>query len=441
MRLAAYTLITAALAWSVPVVAEPRAETKGARSESLEQFVQAAQRMQASGDFQGALTFYERVLSAEPSNLEATYGTAEAMLGLGQAVDSTRYYNRFIQLRPNDPRGPIGLARAFNTANRPAEALLALDAAKKIVSTRVASFQERGVALDLLGRSKEAQTTFAEGLRLEPKNLDVLRRMALSFAITEDYQTSLNLLQTVANEPGGTAMIRQALAMVYALSGQADIAAKISATGDKDTTSKQRLAYYQTLGVLTPLQKARVVHFGDVPADIVNQKLATLMASSQTSRPVDQTPQMEEPKPAPAVPPSKPAKQGRPQIVAMPQAEGEAAPAPVADQPVQPVAASASARAVPLPAADRFWVQLAASPNRAKILQDWNKAAQNSNGGLSGYAPYLQSDMINYQPILRLVVGGFFDASTAQAMIGRLKTLGVAAIIKRNALPADPLFP
>jgi Flp pilus assembly protein TadD len=446
MRYMSYSLLAAALLAAAPVVAE-EPQPKQLKQESLQQFVQAAQTMQAKGDLPGALSFYERVLAIEPANVEALYGAAETMLAMGMGLDSTKYYNRFAQLRPNDVRGPHGLARAYNRANRPADALIALDAAKKIVSNSVIAAQERGIALDLLGRHKEAQTTYAEGLKIAPKNLELLRRMALSFAITEDYQTSLGLLQTVANEPGGAVTIRDALAMVYGMSGQPEVAVKIISNGDKDEAAKQRLAFFQTLGVLTQLQKAQAVHFGNVPAEIINQKLAALaVAKSQPSAPSQQTDALPK-SPAVSAPkiPEKTPRPGKPVMVAMPQPDGTEPSVSMGAETTQPMQtvsqATGPVRGAPLPAADRFWVQLAASPNRTRLLQDWNKAAQNSNGGLSGYAPYLQSDMINYQPVLRLVVGGFFDASTAQAMIGRLKTLGVAAIMKRNALPADPLFP
>ncbi len=448
MRRYSSLAVLCAVIFAPSVRAEEMKELNAPKSETLVQFNQAAQRMLAKGDFSGARTFYERILSVEPANAEAVIGLAESMLGMGQALDSTKYYHRFIQLRPADPRGSLGLARAFNRANRPVDALAALESVKKITGNGVTLFQERGIALDLAGRSKEAQTTYAEGLKLVPKNLDLLRSMALSFAITEDYQTALSLLQNVANEPGGAATIRQGLAMVYGLSGQAEVAVKISATSETEEMARQRLAYFQALPELTPGQKAQAVHLGIVPPEVINQRLAALV---QQRAAADQAPPVKAPVEAlqPAVRPvgkpiDRPARTpGKPQVVAMP-ATDENTPPTAADAPVQPVSAvatAAPARAAPLAAADRFWVQLAASPNRAQILQNWNKAAQNSNGGLNGYAPYMQSDMINFKPILRLVVGGFFDAGTAQSMIGRLKTLGVPAILKRNALPADPLFP
>jgi Flp pilus assembly protein TadD len=444
MRLAtmihAGVLAFAVAATGAPACAAEKTKPLSA-SETHEKFLSAARQMQANRDFDGALTFYQRVLQVDPNNPEAVYGTAEAMLGLGQSVDSTKYYRQFVQLRPNDPRGAIGLARAFNRANRPADALAALDTAGKTTGMSLLAFQERGVALDLAGRSKEAQTVYSEALRLAPRNLDILRRLALSFALTDDYPTALNLLQNVANEPGGAGTIRQAVAMVYALSGQADAAVKISSTAETEVAAKQRLAFFGALQNLSLQQRARAVHLNEIAPEYINQQLAVI-ASKPTPKPVMQAavqtpPTVVTPQPAVVVPP-------KPQMVAMPQADGTEPDVMLGDQTIAGAGVANTAvavRAAPLPPADRFWVQLAASPNRAKLLQEWNKAAARSNGGLNSYAPYLVADMIEYKPVLRLVVGGFFDGSTAQALISRLKGLGVVSIMRRNALPADPLFP
>jgi Flp pilus assembly protein TadD len=418
----------------------PAAETQG-------QYLAVAQKMQAMGDYAGALTFFQRVLDTEPNNAEAVYGTADAMTILGQALDSTKYYGQFQQLRPNDPRGPIGMARAFNRANRPADALAALDANRKITGSSMQAFQERGIALDLSGRNKEAQTVYADALRAAPKNLDILRRMALSFALTEDYPTALNLLQTVANEPGGAQTIRQSVALVYALSGQAEAAVKIAATTESEATAKQRLAFFRSLPNLTLQQRARAVHLNEISPEYVNQQLANMASAlvipqnggaPAEDRNVDET-VASPPRPA------KPLAAPKPQMVAMPQPDILTAPdVSLGDQTISatpPIGTATPVHAAPLPPGDRFWVQLAASTNRAKLLQEWNRSAAKANGGLNSYAPYVVADMIDYKPILRLVVGGFFDGSTAQAMVGRLKSLGVVSILKRNALPADPLFP
>jgi Flp pilus assembly protein TadD len=452
MRLAIFRILCLAMLATVGVDAgraaiAREAEVKAAplpvpTVETQEKYLAAARRMQAGGDFSGAMTFYGRVLNMEPNNPEAIYGTAEAMVGMGQALDSTKYYRQFSQLRPNDPRGPVGMARAFNRANRPADAIAALDGSAKVAGSSLLAFQERGVALDLSGRSKEAQTVYADALRLSPKNLDILRRLALSFALTEDYPTALSLLQNVANEPGGAATIRQGVAMIYALSGQADAAVKISATSESETAAKQRLAFFRALPLLNPQQRARAVHLNEIAPEYINQQLAGIAATPsvpQNDPAVE--PVVPSPKPVVLAPAATAAAPPKPQMVAMPQAEGTEPDVMLGDQAQPSAATAAVVRAAPLPAADRFWVQLAASPNRTKLLQEWTKAAAKSNGGLNGYAPYLVADMIEYKPILRLVVGGFFDGSTAMAMVGRLKGLGIVSILKRVALPADPLFP
>jgi SPOR domain len=143
--------------------------------------------------------------------------------------------------------------------------------------------------------------------------------------------------------------------------------------------------------------------------------------------------------------PSKPGN-NKPQLIALPQPEdgnlmmdetGQMATPQYNTQPTN----SAPVRAQPLPPADRFWVQLGVANNRQKLLGDWNKAAAKASGGLGGFAPYLQPDILKAQAVLRLVIGGYADSSTAQALIARLKANGVPVYLTRNALPADPLFP
>ena len=92
-------------------------------------------------------------------------------------------------------------------------------------------------------------------------------------------------------------------------------------------------------------------------------------------------------------------------------------------------------------AAEHVWVQLGLSPSRAKLEQQWQFAFQHAQGGLSGLAPYVQPAVVNGKPMLRLLVGGYADASTAAALIKRLHTLKIPGFINKNPLGADPLYP
>jgi SPOR domain len=139
-----------------------------------------------------------------------------------------------------------------------------------------------------------------------------------------------------------------------------------------------------------------------------------------------------------------------PKLISLPQPDDAAAlpgqpaqPAQVAMAPVAgPVAApSPVQRGVPMPAGDRVWVQLGLDANRPQIERLWTRITQQSRGGLDGVVPYVQPVLFNNKPVLRLVVGGYADPSTAQALLARLKQAGLSGLVQRSNQAADPLFP
>jgi Flp pilus assembly protein TadD len=434
-------------------IAEPltkAAPSKPANEAQLrEQYITAGQNLLVKGDFENAMRFFERALASE-ENPEALMGAGSAMLNGGKPVDSTSYFNRLVSARPADPRGYIGLARAYNTAYRPDDALAALKSIPVAGARGQQALQETGIAYDLLGRNKEAQTIYSDALKLAPKNLDVLRRMAMSFAISGDYPTALSLLNKVAAEPGGIATVKVPLSMVYALDSQFDAAERIMGTSEDPRVGAQRSAFFHVLPTLSSTDKARALHFNYVENDLINVELSRIQQNKVANpkyvlapeNPIDSTPA----RPQVISPKTKP-QSGKPQLIALPQpddnnglvldANGQTATPAISS----PMVSGSPVRAQPLPPADRFWVQLGVANNRQKLLGDWNRAAAKSSGGLGGFAPYLQPDILKAQAVMRLVVGGYADASTAQALMSRLKSSGVPVYLTRNALPADPLFP
>ncbi len=418
-------------------------------AELREQFVAAGQNLLAKGDAENAQRFFDRALAGDANMPEALMGAGDATVAAGRPVDATKYYQALTILRPADPRGYIGLARAFNAAYRPEDALKALGslpAGPKSVTALV----QTGIAHDLAGRNQQAQNIYADALKIAPKNLEVLRRMANSFALSGDYPAALSVLNKVAAEPDGVATVKVPLSMIYALDGQIDTAMKIIGTSDSDRIGAQRKAFFEVMTGLNPAERARAVHYNYIASDVINAQLARTQRSDAI--PAAPVAALDAPASTPAVS-RKMTKAaagvtpGRPQMIAMPQADtglvmdtsgqmaSQSPPAAVAP------AAAPIVRAQPLPAADRFWVQLGVAPTRQRLLQDWNRAAAKSGSGLNGMVPYLQPDIVKAQVVLRLVIGGYMDASTAQALSARLKASDVPVYLTRNALPADPLFP
>jgi Flp pilus assembly protein TadD len=432
-----FILLSFLLASALHAQTAPPAPQDLVKPEQLQQFLRVAQRLSAQGDLRGAIGFYNQVLAASPNNEDALAGLADVLVAAGQPLEATPYYQKLESLKPADMRYAMGYARALNRAQRPGQALPIIEKAIAANAQGGMAWTEKGLALDLLGRFKEAQQAYGQALKLSPNNPETLQRMAFSFACIEEYRTALNLIGDIANLPGGKEQVRNPLATIYAMSGQSDQAMKIAAMGAPEGEDvSNRKPYYDALPKLDQLSKARAVHLGVMAPDMLMQQ--TSSKSPPSNETIEDSGKAYN---APADP--KPAKPGKPQMVAMPQEAADTAEtaSDSATAAVAPAAASPMMRATSMGAGDRIWVQLGLSPSRATLEKQWNTLVARASGGLNGLAPYVQPIVADGKSQLRLLVGGYADGSTATALGKRLRAMKIVNFINRNALPADPLYP
>ncbi len=404
------------------------------------QYLRVAQRLSSQGDLRGAIGFYQQVLAAEPNNTDALAGAADILVAAGNPLEATPYYQKLLALKPDDLRYQMGLARAFNRAQRPSQAIEIADKAIAAGAQGGMAWTEKGLALDLLGRFKEAQMAYGQALKLSPGNPETLQRMAFSFACIDEYRTALSLLGQIANMPGGKEHVRNALATVYAMSGQPDQAMKIATTDAPEGEDvKSRQPFYLGLSKLDQLGKARAVHLG-IMSDEVMDEVASSKSPPRNETVVDSGKVYNSPAAVTPTKPGKPIVPGRPQMVALPQDDVNASnvvvPADTAATTSAPIQ-----RATPMSAGDRVWVQLGLSPSRDALEKQWKLMVARAGGGLNGLSPYVQPIQAEGKMQLRLLVGGYADGSTAKALSARLKGMKIANYVNRNMLPADPLYP
>jgi tetratricopeptide (TPR) repeat protein len=57
-----------------------------------------------TGDYQGALLRYKDATAADPTNVAAIFGLAEAQRSLGKTADAARYYQMYLEIVPNGPK-------------------------------------------------------------------------------------------------------------------------------------------------------------------------------------------------------------------------------------------------------------------------------------------------------------------------------------------------
>ena len=165
-----------------------------ADGKDIEAGVKLSQALRAMGKYDDAIEAAQRVLVAQPTNVEGLLEMARSQIGRGQgfyAIDPARQAQA---LAPRDWRAPALLAVAFEQAQRDDEALAA----------------------------------HRQALALAPENPATLCNLALFYATHGDTAQAEGLLRKAAAKPGANMAIRQNLALVLGLQGRFDEAEKIA---------------------------------------------------------------------------------------------------------------------------------------------------------------------------------------------------------------------
>jgi len=139
--------------------------------------IEAAERMEA-GDFQGAGDLYAQVVAADPSNLAAATGVADAYLAEGRYEEAVAGYRTVLRAEPSRRDAQIGTARASLGAGNPAEAARWFDLALSQDRSDVDSWIGLGDARVRLNQTKEAREAYERALDLDPGNEVALHRIA-----------------------------------------------------------------------------------------------------------------------------------------------------------------------------------------------------------------------------------------------------------------------
>ncbi len=385
-----------------------------------------ARRFENAGDLTSALNMYRRALQISPESTAALLGVARIYGQAGAQEEAVRYYKRILQLEPANSEAATAIAEEHIFKGEAREAISFISQFMLVAPGTATLFNALGIAHDLEGAHGDAQLAYAEGLNMSPNDPAITSNLALSFAVREDYQTAIALLERVlgdaaANDEAGRSVARQNLALVYALSGQLDAAEDIAKTVLSPQEVQINRSFYARLAGLSSSQKARAVFLGSLPS---------LLESTETEReaaddsPAVGSPVTEEQKAAAAARIAR--QQGfADQLELQADAETVAVPATAAGPDEYPP----------------YWVQLGSyrSPERAKI--GWNTLSAQYPVLLGGYIAYLKTyENEDKGQFFRLMVQASETRSAANLVCGSFKIVGLDCLAIKTGGNIRPLL-
>ncbi|KQW86753.1 tetratricopeptide repeat protein [Brevundimonas sp. Root1279] len=148
--------------------------------------VKAAQAMRELGRYTEAAEMAERVLMAQPQNIEAMLEAGRGHIARGQAFYGIATLEKARDARPSDWRPWSLLGTAYEQVRRP----------------------------------QDAQAAWAQALAIAPENPDVLTNMAMAAMTQGDINGAEGLLRRAAAQPGASLKVRLNLAMALGLNGK-----------------------------------------------------------------------------------------------------------------------------------------------------------------------------------------------------------------------------
>ncbi len=222
----------------------------------------------AAGDLAAAVGFYRRAAGLDQGAVAPFVGAGNTLLEMGNVNEAIVAYNAALARNAYDPEALRGLARANLLTGKPELAGRPLAIAYRETPNDPKLLQLIGVADDFADEHAEAQARYRRGLELLPHDPGLSLDLALSLALTGNYQEAIAMLRPIALARGASVRERQTLALIYGLAGNRVEAARIGRLDLDPQAVEQNLAYYDSLRRLSPEARSRAIRSLTTRADV-----------------------------------------------------------------------------------------------------------------------------------------------------------------------------
>lgn len=214
----------------------------------------------AGGDLANAVAIFRRAASIGPQSSPAPYvAMGNTLVEMGEVNEAIVSYHAALARNERDPEALRGLAKAYLQTGRPELAGQPLSVAYEDTPDDPKLLQLIGVADDMLGQHREAQARYRRALEKAPRDPALTLNLALSLALTTNYDEAIAVLRPMANSPLSTPRDRQTLALIYGLKGDRAQAERMARLDLDPGSVQHNLTYYDSLRRLSPAARAKAI--------------------------------------------------------------------------------------------------------------------------------------------------------------------------------------
>jgi Flp pilus assembly protein TadD len=203
-----------------------------------------ARAARAAGDLASAINLYRTVLAGQPGDADMAVEFADTLQEAGAFDEAIDAYGKADANRPPRLGALLGLARVHFALGQSVKALAFAEDARALAPLDVRVLVMRGVALDMLGRHPEAQTSYRAAIGSEPRSVAARNDLALSLALDGQYPEAIDILTPMAKSATAPPRVRQNLALIYGLMGDNARAAALSNVDLDKSATEANLRFF-----------------------------------------------------------------------------------------------------------------------------------------------------------------------------------------------------
>lgn len=130
--------------------------------------VNIGETLRQSGDAEGAIKYYRKLLDAEPHAQSAWRNLGLALQDAEQFSESITPLQTYLKTAPNDVASVLSVGVGFFKSGRPENALSVFNHALTLAPKNTEALNSRGLALRAIGRTEEAEQDFRNALVIDP---------------------------------------------------------------------------------------------------------------------------------------------------------------------------------------------------------------------------------------------------------------------------------
>lgn len=251
-----------------------------------------------SEDFVGGAAYWGAKYETNRQDTTAALNFARNLRMMGGARQAVAVLKDIVMKSPDNPKVMAEYGKALTAAGRFQDAIPFLARASQMDSTDWSTLSTYGVALDQSGNHAAAQENYKAALKISPENPTIESNMAMSYVLAGRVGEGEVILRRLVSRPDATAQMRQNLAMIESLKGNAVEAEQLARQDLPAAEVSNNMAVLKQMDLHNaPIKSEILSPVGESPAasEPANDPAPAPAASLETPAPEEEVAIIEQP--------------------------------------------------------------------------------------------------------------------------------------------------